>query len=52
MLSPLLGDLENFKKNPFVLKEGVEYRIKINFKVRLWSLFLQLEGTSFVIGNC
>ncbi|XP_031176919.1 rho GDP-dissociation inhibitor 1 [Sander lucioperca] len=29
----LLGDLENFKKNPFVLKEGVEYRIKINFKV-------------------
>lgn len=30
----LPGDLENFKKNPFVLKEGVEYRIKINFKVR------------------
>ncbi|XP_023121176.1 rho GDP-dissociation inhibitor 1 [Amphiprion ocellaris] len=29
----LQGDLENFKKNPFVLKEGVEYRIKINFKV-------------------
>ncbi|XP_051243247.1 rho GDP-dissociation inhibitor 1 [Dicentrarchus labrax] len=29
----LTGDLENFKKNPFVLKEGVEYRIKINFKV-------------------
>uniref|UniRef100_A0A3Q3X317 Rho GDP-dissociation inhibitor 1 n=1 Tax=Mola mola TaxID=94237 RepID=A0A3Q3X317_MOLML len=29
----LTGNLENFKKNPFVLKEGVEYRIKINFKV-------------------
>ncbi|XP_047214873.1 rho GDP-dissociation inhibitor 1-like [Girardinichthys multiradiatus] len=29
----LQGDLENFKKNPFTLKEGVEYRIKINFKV-------------------
>ncbi|XP_047213773.1 rho GDP-dissociation inhibitor 1-like [Girardinichthys multiradiatus] len=29
----LQGDLENFKKKPFTLKEGVEYRIKINFKV-------------------
>ncbi|KAF7221441.1 rho GDP-dissociation inhibitor 1 [Nothobranchius furzeri] len=29
----LTGDLENFKKHPFTLKEGVEYRIKINFKV-------------------
>ncbi|XP_037544846.1 rho GDP-dissociation inhibitor 1 [Nematolebias whitei] len=29
----LTGDLDNFKKNPFTLKEGVEYRIKINFKV-------------------
>ncbi|XP_028267706.1 rho GDP-dissociation inhibitor 1 [Parambassis ranga] len=29
----LQGDLESFKKNPFTLKEGVEYRIKINFKV-------------------
>lgn len=28
------GDLDNLKKNPFVLKEGVDYRIKINFKVR------------------
>lgn len=27
------GDLEAFKKQSFVLKEGVEYRIKINFKV-------------------
>uniref|UniRef100_A0A8C6TSM0 Rho GDP-dissociation inhibitor 1 n=1 Tax=Neogobius melanostomus TaxID=47308 RepID=A0A8C6TSM0_9GOBI len=29
----LTGDLEGFRKNPFVLKEGVEYKIKINFKV-------------------
>uniref|UniRef100_A0A3Q3BNB2 Rho GDP-dissociation inhibitor 1 n=1 Tax=Kryptolebias marmoratus TaxID=37003 RepID=A0A3Q3BNB2_KRYMA len=28
-----LGDLEAFKKQAFVLKEGVEYKIKINFKV-------------------
>uniref|UniRef100_A0A3Q3BNB6 Rho GDP-dissociation inhibitor 1 n=1 Tax=Kryptolebias marmoratus TaxID=37003 RepID=A0A3Q3BNB6_KRYMA len=26
-------DLEAFKKQAFVLKEGVEYKIKINFKV-------------------
>ncbi|XP_051988634.1 rho GDP-dissociation inhibitor 1-like [Xyrauchen texanus] len=29
----LEGDLESYKKQSFVLKEGVEYRIKINFKV-------------------
>lgn len=29
----LTGDLEKFKKNPLVLKEGVEYKIKIIFKV-------------------
>uniref|UniRef100_A0A4W5P4Q3 Rho GDP-dissociation inhibitor 1 n=1 Tax=Hucho hucho TaxID=62062 RepID=A0A4W5P4Q3_9TELE len=29
----LLGDLESFKKQSFVLKEGVEYKIKISFKV-------------------
>lgn len=28
------GDLENFKKSPFTLKEGVEYRIQITFKVK------------------
>lgn len=44
--SPLPGDLDSFKKNPFVLKEGVEYRIKINFKVRVWSLSL------FVVSAC
>lgn len=30
----LTGDLEEYKKQSFVLKEGVEYRIKISFKVR------------------
>ncbi|XP_054460134.1 rho GDP-dissociation inhibitor 1-like [Anoplopoma fimbria] len=29
----LQGDLEAFKKQGFVLKEGVEYKIQINFKV-------------------
>ncbi|XP_067551871.1 rho GDP-dissociation inhibitor 2 isoform X3 [Pseudorca crassidens] len=29
----LTGDLEALKKEIFVLKEGVEYRVKINFKV-------------------
>ncbi|KAG7505234.1 rho GDP-dissociation inhibitor 1 [Solea senegalensis] len=29
----LTGDLEAFKKSPFTLKEGVEYKMKINFKV-------------------
>lgn len=27
------GDLEVLKKQAFVLKEGVEYKIKISFKV-------------------
>lgn len=31
---PNAGDLESFKKQSFVLKEGVEYRIKISFRVR------------------
>lgn len=29
----LTKNLETYKKDPFVLKEGVEYRIKISFKV-------------------
>lgn len=33
-LFPNTGDLESFKKQSFVLKEGVEYRIKISFRVR------------------
>ncbi|XP_043352464.1 rho GDP-dissociation inhibitor 1 isoform X2 [Dermochelys coriacea] len=28
-----VGDLESYKKQSFVLKEGVEYRIKISFRV-------------------
>lgn len=28
------GDLEGFRRQSFVLKEGVEYRIKISFRVR------------------
>ncbi|XP_041824173.1 rho GDP-dissociation inhibitor 1 [Melanotaenia boesemani] len=33
LILDLQGDLDGFKKNPFTLKEGVEYKIKINFKV-------------------
>ncbi|XP_010006939.1 PREDICTED: rho GDP-dissociation inhibitor 1 isoform X2 [Chaetura pelagica] len=29
----LTGDLESYKKQAFVLKEGVEYRIKVSFRV-------------------
>lgn len=29
------GDLESYKKQACVLKEGVEYRIKISFRVRI-----------------
>ncbi|KAM6966708.1 rho GDP-dissociation inhibitor 1 [Tautogolabrus adspersus] len=29
----LTGDLDGFKKKPFVLKEGVDYKIQITFKV-------------------
>nr|XP_008507301.1 PREDICTED: rho GDP-dissociation inhibitor 2 [Equus przewalskii] len=34
----LTGDLEALKKETFVLKEGVEYRVKIHFKVNKDSL--------------
>ncbi|KAF3851887.1 hypothetical protein F7725_005242 [Dissostichus mawsoni] len=33
LILDLQGDLEAFKKQCFVLKEGVEYKIKISFKV-------------------
>ncbi|XP_023135739.1 rho GDP-dissociation inhibitor 1-like [Amphiprion ocellaris] len=33
LILDLMGDLEEFKKQAFVLKEGVEYKIKISFKV-------------------
>lgn len=32
------GDLEALKKKVFVLKEGAEYRVKINFKVSIFAL--------------
>lgn len=31
----IAGNLENIKKSTFVLKEGVDYKVKITFKVRL-----------------
>lgn len=43
-VSVLAGNLENIKKNTFVLKEGVDYKIKITFKVRLAA-----EGVSFTV---
>ncbi|KAM7010144.1 rho GDP-dissociation inhibitor 1-like [Tautogolabrus adspersus] len=33
LILDLKGDLEAFKKQAFILKEGVEYKIKISFKV-------------------
>ncbi|KAM8773254.1 rho GDP-dissociation inhibitor 1-like [Acanthopagrus latus] len=33
LILDLQGDLECFKKQAFILKEGVEYKIKISFKV-------------------
>lgn len=41
----LPGDLDSFRKNPFVLKEGVEYRIKINFKVSLVFVRTRIPGS-------
>lgn len=38
----LAENLETIKKSVFVLKEGVDYKIKITFKVRLAA-----EGASF-----
>ncbi len=52
MLLNLLGDLDNFKKNPFVLKEGVEYRVKINFKVREPGLCESQDSFLFVVPHC
>ncbi|KAG7281151.1 hypothetical protein CRUP_032854, partial [Coryphaenoides rupestris] len=34
LMLDLQGDLSALKKQPFVLKEGVEYKIKITFKVQ------------------
>lgn len=36
-LPPTAGDLEVLQSRPFVLKEGVDYRVKVSFKVRwMW----------------
>ncbi|MEQ2158878.1 hypothetical protein GOODEAATRI_016749 [Goodea atripinnis] len=53
------GDLENFRKNPFTLKEGVEYRIKINFKyldVMLFHLYslpvsCEVDKSDYMVGS-
>lgn len=37
------GNLEAFKKQAFILKEGVEYKIKISFKVSIHVIFVQLK---------
>ncbi|XP_038047610.1 rho GDP-dissociation inhibitor 1-like [Patiria miniata] len=37
--TPGVGDLSQFKRNPFVVKEGAKYRIKLIFRV-------QREGVS------
>ncbi|XP_010224478.1 PREDICTED: rho GDP-dissociation inhibitor 3-like [Tinamus guttatus] len=35
MIMDLTGDLEALRSRSFVLKEGVDYRVKVSFKVRL-----------------
>lgn len=52
MLLNLLGDLESFKKNPIVMKEGVEYKVKITFKVRGPGLCESQDSFLFVVPHC
>uniref|UniRef100_A0A8C3UC83 Rho GDP dissociation inhibitor beta n=1 Tax=Catharus ustulatus TaxID=91951 RepID=A0A8C3UC83_CATUS len=50
----LTGDLEALKKETFVLKEGVEYRVKIHFRVSCFpsSCFLSVaKATTFMVGS-
>ncbi|NP_001004847.1 rho GDP-dissociation inhibitor 1 [Xenopus tropicalis] len=59
----LTGDLEKFKKQSFTLKEGVEYRIKISFKVnkeivsglkyqqQTYRKGVRLDQTSYMVGS-
>lgn len=59
----LQGDLETFKKQAFVLKEGVEYRIKISFKVnreivsglkyvqQTYRKGMKLDKTDYMVGS-
>lgn len=51
-LPPTAGDLEVLQSRPFVLKEGVDYRVKVSFKVRwMWgALCLPAElGTALLL---
>lgn len=43
------GDLEVLKKQAFVLKEGVEYKIKISFKVSISALNIIIIVSPFCI---
>uniref|UniRef100_A0A672PDN4 Rho GDP-dissociation inhibitor 1 n=1 Tax=Sinocyclocheilus grahami TaxID=75366 RepID=A0A672PDN4_SINGR len=48
----LQGDLESFKKQSFVLKEGVEYRIKISFKELMPSHnFCHIDKSDYMVGS-
>uniref|UniRef100_A0A3P8W9L4 Rho GDP-dissociation inhibitor 1 n=1 Tax=Cynoglossus semilaevis TaxID=244447 RepID=A0A3P8W9L4_CYNSE len=59
----LQGDLTAFKKQAFVLKEGVEYKIKINFKVnkeivsglkyvqQLYRKGIKLDKSTYMVGS-
>ncbi|XP_063817276.1 rho GDP-dissociation inhibitor 1 [Pseudophryne corroboree] len=59
----LTGDLEKFKKESFCLKEGVEYRIKISFKVhrdivsglkyqqQTYRKGVKLDKTTYMVGS-
>uniref|UniRef100_A0A3Q0T2P3 Rho GDP-dissociation inhibitor 1 n=1 Tax=Amphilophus citrinellus TaxID=61819 RepID=A0A3Q0T2P3_AMPCI len=53
LILDLCGDLEAFKKQAFVLKEGVEYRIKISFKVRcnIFSHLLTVDKSDYMVGS-
>ncbi|KAG8565160.1 hypothetical protein GDO81_012742 [Engystomops pustulosus] len=59
----LTGDLEKFKKESFSLKEGVEYRIKISFRVnkeivsglkyqqQTYRKGVRLDKTTYMVGS-
>lgn len=51
-----VGDLDSYKKQAFVLKEGVEYRIKISFRVRIpiwkWNTRLLRSWLGQQVGLC
>lgn len=59
----LTGDLEALKKTTFVLKEGVEYQVKINFKVnkdivsglkyvqQVFRTGLKVDKATFMVGS-